>query len=136
MQTQLHRCSIEVRGYELDGYGHVNHANYLNYLEHARWKILDQQGITDQKMEQWQRWPVIAEAQLRYLKPCFRGDVLEVETRLSAHTRTSLEIEHKVQRQGQAVLEAKLRIVIVNEQGRPAQIPDEFLKAWASEASQ
>ena len=30
---------IQVRGYELDQWGHVNNAVYLNYLEHARWQL-------------------------------------------------------------------------------------------------
>lgn len=31
--------NFTVRGYELDSYGHVNHAVYLNYLEQARWEL-------------------------------------------------------------------------------------------------
>ena len=34
-------CTLEVRGYELDSFGHVNHGVYVSYLEHARWKMLD-----------------------------------------------------------------------------------------------
>lgn len=29
--------TFEVRGYELDSFGHLNNAVYLNYLEAARW---------------------------------------------------------------------------------------------------
>lgn len=30
---------ITVRGYEIDGWGHVNNAVYLQWLEHARWEM-------------------------------------------------------------------------------------------------
>ena len=30
---------IDVRGYELDSFGHVNNAVYLQWLEHARWEL-------------------------------------------------------------------------------------------------
>ena len=34
------KCSLKVRTYECDSYGHVNNANYLNYLEYARCEML------------------------------------------------------------------------------------------------
>ena len=30
---------FNAKGYELDSYGHVNHAVYLNYFEQARWEL-------------------------------------------------------------------------------------------------
>ena len=33
------RFEFNVRGYELDSFGHVNNAVYLNYLEQARWEM-------------------------------------------------------------------------------------------------
>jgi len=52
-------CSIEVRGYELDSFGHVNHGAYVSYLEHARWKLLEEEGITIKNFNDWGMWPVI-----------------------------------------------------------------------------
>ncbi len=37
-----HEYYLEVRGYELDSFNHVNNAVYLNYLEVARWKFLQE----------------------------------------------------------------------------------------------
>lgn len=37
--------NFSVRGYELDSYGHVNHAVYLNYLEQARWELFRNLGL-------------------------------------------------------------------------------------------
>jgi acyl-CoA thioester hydrolase len=36
-----HEYLLEVRGYEMDSFHHVNNAVYLNYFEAARWKFLD-----------------------------------------------------------------------------------------------
>ncbi len=131
MSERFHECALEVRGHELDGYGHVNHAIYVSYLEHARWKMLDEAGIDDAKMKGWGSWPVIAEVQLRYLKPCFRGDALRIETRLGETSRTSFWAEHAVYRGSDRVLEGKVRIVWVNSEGRAASMHDE-LKTWLS----
>ncbi|WP_026476555.1 acyl-CoA thioesterase [Alkaliphilus transvaalensis] len=34
-----HESIFEVRGYELDSFGHLNNSVYLNYLEEARWEF-------------------------------------------------------------------------------------------------
>jgi YbgC/YbaW family acyl-CoA thioester hydrolase len=36
-----HEYLLEVRGYEMDSFNHVNNAVYLNYFEAARWKFLE-----------------------------------------------------------------------------------------------
>ncbi len=33
----MNPTTIRIRGYHLDGYGHVNNARYLEFLEEARW---------------------------------------------------------------------------------------------------
>src|SRR6185437_16164438 len=71
--SKAYRTQLEVRGYELDSFGHVNHANYLNYFEHARWRMLQDEGITLEVLEKWKRWPVIAAIEVKYLKPTFMG---------------------------------------------------------------
>ena len=41
----------EVRGYELDSYGHVNNAVYVSYTEQARWKMLKDAKLLDAFLE-------------------------------------------------------------------------------------
>ncbi|MDX1567801.1 MAG: acyl-CoA thioesterase, partial [Longimicrobiales bacterium] len=42
--------SIETRSYELDAFGHLNHAVYLNYFEVARIKLLEEAGYPVQDL--------------------------------------------------------------------------------------
>ncbi|BBI61564.1 hypothetical protein HSBAA_28700 [Vreelandella sulfidaeris] len=37
MTASLSRVQLRVRGYHLDGYGHVNNARYLEFMEEGRW---------------------------------------------------------------------------------------------------
>lgn len=129
--TKTYVCELEVRGYELDRYEHVNHAVYLNYLEHARWKMLEQEGITLKRLAEWKRWPVVASIEARYLKPTFLGDLLRIETRIASHRRVGFEIEQKMFRGVEQVFTAKVGAVIVNEIGRPAEMPEEMSALWA-----
>lgn len=128
--AKVYQCPIEVRGYELDGYAHVNHAVYVSYLEHARWTMLKSEGITIKEFKQWNRWPVIAEIQVQYRKPCFAGEQLAVHSQITEDSRVQFQVEQKIFRDNTLVLEAKVRIVIVNELGKPASLPPQISRLW------
>lgn len=128
--ARIYRTEIEVRGYELDSYGHVNHANYLHYLEFARWKMLEAENVTIETFKKWSRWPVIAQLEIQYLKPTFMGDRLTVETQLVDYKRSSMQIEQTIKKGESAVAAAKIRSVIVDENGRPAPLPEEGMLQW------
>ncbi len=127
---KIYRTEIEVRGYELDSFGHVNHANYLHYLEFARWNMLAEEGVTLKRFKDWDRFPVIAAIDIRYLKPTFMGDRLVVETRLSEYRRSSMVLEQRILKNEQPVATAKVRSVIVSGEGRPAELPEEMAARW------
>ena len=42
---------IQIRGYHLDVYGHVNNARYLEFLEEGRWTMFD--GKID--LDEWRK---------------------------------------------------------------------------------
>jgi YbgC/YbaW family acyl-CoA thioester hydrolase len=128
--AKTYRCELEVRGYELDSFGHVNHAVYLSYLEHARWKLLEQEGITLKSFQDWKRWPVIAGVEVQYVRPTFMGDRLDIRTQIIEHGRTNFVAEQTIFRGEILVLKAKIRIVTVNENGRPAEMPADIAKIW------
>lgn len=138
MHAKRYFCELEVRGYELDSFGHVNHAEYVRYLEHARWKLLEEESIGIREFKEWKVWPVIAEIQVRYLRPTFLGDRLRVETWLSDHTRTQFQFSQEIYRYGsvsgsekvEKILEASLKAVMVNERGRPTEIPSRITQLW------
>lgn len=125
-----HICRLEVRGYELDSYKHVNHAVYLSYLEHARWKFLQDAGVLREDLDRWQRWPVIAHADVSYLRPTFIGDQLEIRSQVVEHGRAHFIVSQTILRADEPVLRARMRAVIVNEKGRPTEAPAEIRRLW------
>lgn len=130
---KTYRTSVEVRGYELDSYGHLNNAIYISYLEHARWKMLEQEGITLARLNEWKRWPVIASIEAKYLKPTYIGEQLDIDTQIVEHRRVGFTIEQKISRRGEVVFSARIGAVIVNEKGRPDTIPEEITRLWRKE---
>jgi YbgC/YbaW family acyl-CoA thioester hydrolase len=129
-QPKTYSCPIEVRGYELDSFGHVNNATYLNYLEFARWKMLGEEGITLEWIQREKRWPVIASVEIKYLKPTFMGDPLVVKTRVVDQSRARFTIEQLIFRGDTLVTSAIIHSVVVNESGRPVELPGEYAKLW------
>lgn len=127
---KTYRAEIEVRGYELDSFGHVNHANYLNYFEFGRWKLLAEENVTLADFRGWDRFPVIAGIEIRYLRPVTMGDRLTVETRLISHGRSSSIFEQRILNGTQEVCVAKVRSVLVDGKGKPAEAPPELRNRW------
>lgn len=120
----LHRTSIEIRGYELDSFKHVNNAVYVQYFEHARWKMLADHGITLESFNAAERWPIIAEINVRYLKPTYLGEVLEARSHISKKGRTHFEVTQELYRGEECVASGKVQVVMVNKAGRPDEMPE------------
>lgn len=127
---KTYRTEIEVRGYELDSFGHVNHANYLNYFEFGRWKLLAEENITLDDFRGWDRFPVIAGLEIRYLRPVTMHDRLTVETRMVAHGRSSTHFEQRILKGTLEVCVAKVRSVLVDGRGKPAEAPPDLRTRW------
>jgi YbgC/YbaW family acyl-CoA thioester hydrolase len=127
---KTYTCPIEVRGYELDSFGHVNHAVYVSYMEHARWVLLREDGITLEKFNQWKRWPVIAKLEAKYMKPTYLGDQLVVESKVQDIAGTSFTVTQDIKRGAQIVFQGKVLVVLVDETGKPASIPTEVGERW------
>jgi acyl-CoA thioester hydrolase len=128
--SKTYLCPLEVRGYELDSFGHVNHAIYVSYLEHARWKLLEEESIRLETFSKWKRWPVIGQIEVSYLKPTYLGDQLEIRTQIELEGKASFWARQEIFRGDKMVLKAKVRVVMVNETGRPAEMPAEFSQLW------
>jgi acyl-CoA thioester hydrolase len=124
--SKIYTCILHARGYELDSFGHVNHAVYIQYLEHARWEMLLSEGITLETFKTWSRWPVIAGIQASYLRPVFLNDRLEVRTRMTSRSRVAFTFEQEIWRESEKVFQAEVTGVMVNEQGKPAAIPEKM----------
>ncbi len=127
---RLFRTEIEVRGYELDSFGHVNHAVYISYLEHARWNMLAEVSIGLKELQEWKRFPVIAEVNAKYRRPTFLGEKLEVKTEVVETGRVAFTLEQKIFRAEELVFEGRVKVVLVDETGRPAVMPEEVARLW------
>ena len=123
---------IEARAYELDSFGHVNHAIHLNYFEQARFEALAQCGFTYDVLAK-RGWAIhVVRIEVDYLSEVLLGDRLRIRTWTGEFRRTSMDMLQEARRdprEGEAdsTLVARARVVAVwiGENGRPIRVPDE-----------
>ena len=121
---ERHALELEVRDYECDHQGIVNHAVYLNYLEHARHKVFEQ-NFSISALSAQGIYLVVAEIQIRYLRPLRPQDRFVVYSSFALQGQFRLRFEQSIAKTAQTdraknedVLRAHICVAAV-ENGRP-----------------
>lgn len=122
------RLLLKVRHYELDSYGHVNHAHYVHYFETGRIEALEAVGLGLPEMRR-QGFLIIAVAlSVRYHSPARAGETLEVRTRVQEirGARSIWAQEIREAASGRLVATAEVTGAFTTEDGRPVRVPAGF----------
>ena len=125
---------LEVRDYECDLQGIVNHSVYLNYLEHARHQYLNSIGLDFAYLHQQGYSLVVTRCEVDYLTSLRSGDRFAVKLDMVRESRLCFAFVHDIYRYPDAehVLRARVIGTSLSPAGRPA-FPAEFvglLKAY------
>lgn len=117
----------EVRGYELDSYGHVNNAVYISYTEQARWEILKNRGLLKSFLNQ-NLLLVVTETNIRYMRELKLFDKFEIETTLK-HEAPYLIFHHDMINVTGNCKTAKaiVKTLLIDKDRIPQDIPAELL---------
>jgi acyl-CoA thioester hydrolase len=119
-------CSLKVRTYECDSYGHVNNANYLNYLEYARYELLRDVGFDYPKAISEGYGVFIARIEIDYKKPAVTDDHLTIKTWPLKKGAASGVLAQEIRRGDDLLAEAKVTWAFVDSRGLPVKIPKEW----------
>ena len=120
------KCTLKVRTYECDSYGHVNNANYLNYLEYARHEQLKEEGFDYQAMIKAGYGVYVAKIAIDYKKPAVADDELLIKSRPIKKGAVSGVIAQEIWRGEEILAEAKVTWAFVNSNGTPTKIPPQW----------
>ncbi|MGD8322054.1 MAG: thioesterase family protein [Gemmatimonadota bacterium] len=119
---------VEVRSYELDSFGHVNHAVFLNYLEYARFDALRVGGFPHEELMR-RGWGVyVVRIEVDYLREAHPGQRLLVRTWAERYKRSSAVLAQEIVREDDpqtAVVRARVTAVWVGPNGKPMRVPEE-----------
>ncbi|PYN80185.1 MAG: 4-hydroxybenzoyl-CoA thioesterase [Candidatus Rokuibacteriota bacterium] len=124
------RLQLKVRHYEVDQYGHVNHAQYVHYLEVARIEALDALGLSLAEMRRQGYLILAADLFVKYLAPARSGDTLDIVTYVrEVRGARSIWIQEIRETTSQRLLvTAEVTGAFATEDGRPARVPASFRK--------
>ena len=120
-------CTLRVRSYECDSYGHVNNANYLNYLEYARYEMLKEIGFDYTKAVRSGYGVYTARIEIDYRKPALTDDCLTIRTWPVKKGAASGTLCQQILRENEILADAKVTWVFVDvKTGTPVRIPEEY----------
>lgn len=124
---------LTTRSYEMDAFGHLNHAVYLNYFEVARIRLLEEVGFPVEDLLE-RGWGVhVVRVEVDYRKEAFMGERVRIRTRLADTRRSRVTVAQQILRDGagepEVLCEARVTWVWVAESGRPQRVPKEALRA-------
>ena len=128
---------MEVRSYELDSFGHANHAVFLNYLEFARFEALRNVGFPYQEIMA-RGWGVyVVRIEVDYLKEALLGDRLAIHTWADGYKRSSMVLSQQITREDDPTVllaRALVTAVWVGTDRRPLRVPAEIRQALGGDA--
>ncbi|MBB3329208.1 thioesterase-3 [Halomonas campaniensis] len=116
MDSRISRTALRVRGYHLDGYGHVNNARYLEFLEEGRWGYFDDRPEVARRLQRGDVAFVAVNLNIDYREAAVAGDDLEVLTRLAELGTRSARMRQEIRRvrDGALVSDATLTFVLLD----------------------
>ena len=126
-------CELKVRSYELDAYGHVNHAVFLHYYEQARVEYLEQRDLSFESLWREGFVFVIVRAEIDYIKPLRNGELLEIPGEITDVGSTSITVNQEIYRMPDRELISRGKFVAVFvdiESGQSVTIAESFRKAF------
>lgn len=117
------KYNFQVRGYELDSFGHVNNAVYLNYLEQARWEIVQKLGILE-LFKANNSFLIVVETYIKYINELNIFENADVETKM---IRKGFFVEFKQNIFSESkgkIAKATVKCLFVDQERNPIDIPD------------
>ena len=109
---------------DTDAGGVVYYANYLKFLERARTEALVTLGFNNKKIkEDFGSLIIVKSCNIEYKKPAYLEDELNIRSFVKSITKTSFFMNQFISRGEDKIVEAKVHLVFVNNEGKPMRIP-------------
>lgn len=120
---KFHRFPLRVYYEDTDLAGIVYYANYLRFLERGRSEMVRAAGISQLEMKKSGLVFAVRRVEADYLRPAHFEDELIVETRACGLRGASFDMPQRVLRGEEVLLEALVRVVVLDAHGRPVRLP-------------
>ena len=126
----VHTLPLRVYWEDTDAAGIVYYANYLKFIERGRSDMLRLTGVDQWRMKSEKSVNfVVRRCEVDYLLPARLDDELQVETRVEILRGASLDMRQIVRRDGKDLVQALIRVALVDATARPVRLPLEIRDA-------
>ncbi len=122
-----HTRTFRIRNYECDAYTHLNSANYLRFMQETAFDASTAAGYDKQRYEQMQRYWLIRESGVDFLRPLHYNDCVAVKTWIADFRRVTSRRAYEFSLEGTKELAARAYtdwVYLDTVNNRPATIPD------------
>jgi len=131
-----HPHKIQARVYfeDTDAGGIVYYANYLRFAERGRTEFLRDLGYDHNKVrEEHKLLLVVRKVEADYISPAKLDDMLEIGTEVSDFRNSSMTMKQTISRDGKLLVEIKVVIVALGENGRAVRIPPQLRQIFGEQ---
>ncbi|MDA9604884.1 YbgC/FadM family acyl-CoA thioesterase [Candidatus Pelagibacter sp.] len=116
---------VKVYYEDTDSGGVVYYANYLKFLERARTEALVSLGFSNKKIkDEFGALIIVKSCNIDYKKSAYLEEELSIRSFIKSITKTSFFMNQFVSRENEIIVEAKVHLVFINDNGKPIKIPD------------
>lgn len=128
--------SLRVRYGETDAMKFVYYGNYAEYLEVARVELFRSIGMSYNEIENQGIWLPVSEYKIKYLKPAFYDEKLEIHTFIKKMPGVKILFEYEIYNEAQEkITEAATTLFFMNAQTKkiikcPDFLMDLIEKNW------
>ena len=116
---------VKVYYEDTDAGGVVYYANYLKYLERARTEALASIGLSNLQIKQkFGALIIVKSCNIEYKKTAHLEDELKIRSFIKSITKTSFVMNQFVTRNQEAIVDAQVHLVFINQNSKPVKVPD------------
>ena len=122
--TKEFKHEIKIYYEDTDAGGVVYYSNYLNFLERARTEMIETVGLSNKKLlEENKTLIIVKSCNIEYESPAKLEDKITVYSSIESFSKASFVVIQNIMKDDTLIVKAKLKLVTVNQEGRPIKIP-------------
>ena len=116
--------SIKIYYEDTDAGGVVYYSNYLKFLERARTEMLESIGLSNKKLlEDYKTLIIVKSCNIEYVTPARLEDKIQIYSSIETLNKASFDVIQNIKKDDNLIAKAKLKLVTVNQKGKPIKIP-------------
>lgn len=119
-----HLFNVRIYFEDTDFSGNVYHASYLKFYERARTEWLRGLGFAHSELAEQGLGFVVRQMNVYFLAPAHIDDMLEITTQLINGHGAQVLLSQEIWRGTEKLNRADVRVVMVNDKGRPTRLPE------------